>query len=100
MSVFFFFRQKYTQHVVFSIQPKSISWNHFAIWNHFAVLYYNQTQRERELVFLCGPEVNQLKLRQLGDIILGNYIQYPFQHKLREREHERNEGTAWGWREE
>ena len=51
-------------------------------------------ERERELVFLCGPEVNQLKLRQLGDIILGNYIQYPFQDKLREREHERNEGTA------
>lgn len=35
---------------------------------------------------LCGPEVSQLKLRQLGDIILGNYIQYPFQDKPRERE--------------
>lgn len=35
---------------------------------------------------LCGPEVSQLKLRQLVDIILGNYIQYPFQDKPRERE--------------
>lgn len=54
--------------------------------NH-CVLYYTQTQREREkeLVSLCGPEVNQLKLRQLADIILGNYIKYPFQDKLRER---------------
>ena len=69
--------------------------------NHW-VLCYTQTHRERELVSLCGPEVSQLKLRQLGDIILGNYIQYPFQDKPREREreHERNERTAWGWREE
>lgn len=43
------------------------------------------TEREKELVSLCGPEVNQLKLRQLADIILGNYIKYPFQDKLRER---------------
>lgn len=44
-----------------------------------------QREREKELVSLCGPEVNQLKLRQLADIILGNYIKYPFQDKLRER---------------
>lgn len=42
-------------------------------------------ERERELVSVCGPEVNQLKLRQLADTILGNYIKYPFQDKLRER---------------
>ena len=58
------------------------------------LILQSNTERERELVFLCGPEVNQLKLRQLGDIILGNYIQYPFQHKLREIEHVRNVGTA------
>ena len=68
-----------------------------SLWHMQIIVYYvtlKQRVRERELVSLCGPEVNQLKLRQLGDIILGNYIQYPFQDKPREREHEKNEGTA------
>lgn len=42
-------------------------------------------EREKELVVPMWPGGKPIKLRQLADIILGNYIKYPFQDKLRER---------------
>lgn len=44
-------------------------------------------------VSLCGPEIKQLKLKQLGGRILGNCRQYSFQDWFNERE---RWGHWWG----